>query len=309
MRILHQASSLSGCRTLQDNEQLGELLLINAEKEEAENIVDLIHASLIILIGFPDNVSMEGHCLQIPDDPIELEDMVHYVFQTDGFFQKFIWREELVAAVALAAKAWSNPKLVYAIHKLARSYWTESVSPHSMHPMHAQIFEKHSESFASHVGTSVAINLAFSAIEELGFKINSSAERNRWLKNSTFDWNPLVLKDIQNRLENKNINPSTIIDWVVRGDQTEIKYEPLRDNPAKYSDGENVRDIALLLPDAISMTGYLRDRKTAHAFSKDSALLGPYEVYNCQQVARFLILSSCEMFNVFTDELRLRFLK
>ncbi|KPU84665.1 hypothetical protein JI58_02345 [Marinosulfonomonas sp. PRT-SC04] len=308
MAEFSQASALSSCPALQEGQEHGQLLLFATEKDDAENIIELIRASLLMLVGFPDRFGLDGASFLIPDDPIERESIFQNVFRTDGYFQKFIWREELVAAVAIAAKAWSDSKLVYAIHKLAHSISTESVSPHSMHPQHGQIFEKHSCEFSSHVGTSVAVNLAYSAIEELGLGIPSSRENPRWIKGSTYEWNPKVLKKIEKRLLDANIGPNRTIDWILRGDETEVKPEPVRNSLTNYSDGQRVRDVELSLPDAINSCECLRNCLTAHAFKSDTALLGPYEVFNCQQVARFLILSKCQLFNVWTEELRARFL-
>jgi hypothetical protein len=288
MSEFSQASALSRGLALQEGQEHGQLLLLAAKKDETENIIELIRASLLILVGFPDRFGLSGFGFPIPDDPIERETLFQNVFRTDGYFQKFIWREELVAAVAIAAKAWSDRKLVYAIHKLAHSISTESVSPHSMHPRHGQIFEKHSCEFSSHVGTSVAVNLANSAIEELGLDIRSSLEKPRWSDKKTFEWNPKVLEDIRMRLSDANIDPDRTIDWIFRGDETEVRPHPKRNSLTNYSDGQRVRDVELSLPDAINSCGYLRNFLTAHAFKGDTALLGPYEVYNCQQVARIL---------------------
>ena len=75
----------------------------------------------------------------------------------------------------------------------------------------------------------------------------------------------------------------------------------------EYSDGVEVRDRKVSLPDAINFCEFLRNTMTAHAFSSKTQRLGPYEVYNVQQVARFLILSKCNLWNTWTEELRKRY--
>jgi hypothetical protein len=50
----------------------------------------------------------------------------------------------------------------------------------------------------------------------------------------------------------------------------------------------------------------LRNFITAHAFGAKSRRLGPYEVYNTQQVARLLILSTLGFWKVRTRDLEAR---
>lgn len=116
-----------------------------------------------------------------------------------------------------------------------------------------------------------------------------------------------MLGKLKTRLTGAGIDPDRTIDRVVRGDKSEVEVHPIRDSLAAYSDGGEVRDLELSLPDAINRCEHLRNFMTAHAFSSSSPLLGPYEVYNTQQVARFLLLSKCGLWNVWIDELKARY--
>jgi hypothetical protein len=176
-----------------------------------------------------------------------------------------------------------------------------------MHPRYKQAFQKHSTDFSAHVGTSVAINLAFSAIQELDLDVKASREKPRSIGKGTFSWNPEVLGPFEERLRKAGIDPGITFDWVTRGDQTEVGIYQMLDAPSDHSDGSDVRDRRVSLPDAITFCEYLRNTMTAHAFSNDTPRLGPYEVYNVQQVARLLILSKCNFWNTWTDDLRTRF--
>jgi hypothetical protein len=307
MSEISQASALSDYGLLREGEEYGRLLVFETEQEEADNIIQLICAANLILEAFPDRHNPPSHGFPISDDPTKREEIFELVFRTNGYFQKFTHRETLPVAVAVAARAWGNMKLVYAIHKLALSFMTESVTPHSMHPRNGQIFEKHTSDFASHVGTSVAINLAYSTIEELGLGVGASGERPRSLSTETFEWNPEVLEPFKKRLKASGVDPDRTIDWVSRGDKSEVAIYAMLDSPSDYSDGELVRDRKVALPDAINFCEYLRNQMTAHVFSSSTPRLGPYEVYNTQQVARFLTLSKCGLFNVWTEGLRTRY--
>lgn len=286
--------------------ELGRLLILEEDESTTDNFIQLVCASNVVLEGFPDRGTPARYGFQLDDDLNERETLFENVFRSDGFFQQFIWRETLPSAVALAAHAWGEKKLIYAIHKLAQSYETESVTPHSMHPRYGQAFEKHSDEFASHVRSSIAINLAYSAIEELGLTVRASDQKRRFL-DGTKDWNPKVLKPFQKRLRESNIEQDATIDWITRGAATEIQAFAGIGEASDFSDGGKIRDSKVSLPYAIQFCEYLRNMLTAHFFKEGTDRLGPYEVYNCQNVARFLLLKRCNMFNVWTEDLKSRF--
>lgn len=307
MCVLAQASALQDIGLPREGERHGRLLVLEAEQVEADNIIQLICAANLILEGFPNTHNPPTHGFPLSDDKTETRKIFENVFRTDGYFQKFTYRTTLPVAVAVAAEAWQDKKLVYAIHKLAHSYETESVTPWSMRPHHGQVFDKHTDDFASHVGTSVAINLAYSAVEELDLGVKASAENKRSIGKTTFIWNPKVLEPFKARLRRAGIDPARTVDWVTRGDQTEVGIYEMLDNLSDHADGFVVRDRQVSLPDAINFCEYLRNTMTAHAFSSNTPRLGPYEVYNTQQVARFLILSKCNLWNTWTEDLRKRY--
>lgn len=307
MSEITAVSALKELGELQKGEDYGRLLVLDARHRDAINFIELVRAANLIIEGVPDQFSLSGTGIEIPDDPTEREQLFELVFRSVGYFEHFTYRQTLPVAVAVATRAWSDSSLVYAIHKLAQSYMLESVSPHSMHPRYEQVFQKHTNEFSSHVGTSVAINLAYSAIQELGLDVRSSSQNPRWLNNKEFIWNPSVLSNLLARLKAAGIDPDKTIDWVVRGIDTEVEVHPIRDSYVVHSYGGQVRDIELSLPDAINSCEYLRNFMTAHAFRESTSLLGPYEVYNTQQVARYLILSKCNLWNTWTKDLRAHF--
>ncbi|MCC5972732.1 MAG: hypothetical protein JJT81_01625 [Rubellimicrobium sp.] len=306
MSELAEASALEDIGIRREGKQVGRLLMLDTEQTEAANIIQLICAANVILEGFPVIKNPPTSGFELSDDEADREITFEHVFRSDGFFQWFTYRHTLPVAVAVAAAAWGNNRLVYAIHKLAQSYETECVTPWSMHPRNGQVFEKHSDNFASHVGTSAAINLAYSAIEELDLGVKASGENPRNIK-GTPHWEPEFLRKFKERMQKAGIDPERTIDWVTRGDQSEVPVYEILNQLSEYSDGAEVRDRQISLPDAINFSEYLRNKMTAHAFSSETNRLGPYEVYNVQQVARFLILSKCNLWNTWTEELRKRY--
>jgi len=308
MSELSQPSAIEGIGARREGQQGGRLLLIEAEQTEADNIIQLVSAANLILEGFPLVKHPPTSGFELSDDEADRQITFENVFRSKFFFQRFTYSETLPVAIAIAAEAWQDKKLIYAIHKLAHSYETECVTPWSLHPQNGQVFEKHTNNFASHVGTSVAINLAYSAIQELGLDVRSSNKNQRWVDNERFVWNESVLRNLNSRLRRACIDPDRSIDWIVRGEKSEVEIHPVRDSLTAYSDGEKVRDLELSLPDAINRCEYLRNFMTAHAFSSATTpRLGPYEVCNVQQVARFLTLSKCNLWNTWTEDLRIRY--
>lgn len=290
-----------------EGQQEGRLLLLEGEQAEADNIIQLVCAANLIVEGFPFVKSPPTSGYELSDKEADRQVIFDNVLRSDGFFQWFTYRETLPVAVAIAAEAWRDKKLVYAIHKLAHSYQTDSVTPWSMNPRFGQVFQKHTDNFSSQVGTSVAINLAYSAIEELGLGVQASAKTPRSIGQGTFVWNPVVLGPFRERLQKAGIDSDRTVDWVTRGDRTEVGIYRMLDNPSNGSDGFDIRDRKVSLPDAINFCEYLRNTLTAHAFSTNTPRLGPYEVYNVQQVARLLILTKCNLWNTFAEDLRTRF--
>ena len=286
-----------------DSAEPGQLMVVDAKSDKANNVVQLIRAADVVLEGFPEEETQSVGAFEIPDDTLERNTVFKNLFQKSGFFEQFSYKPERPVSVSIAASAWLSPSIIYAVHKLAFSYRTESITPWSTHPRVGQVFDKHSSLFASHVRTSAAINLAFSAIEELGLAISSSKEKPRWLDKKTFEWNPDVFNEISSRLKEIGIGSNQTIDWIARGENTEVEIQPKRFQKSSHSDAQNVRDIKLSLPDAIHACSYLRNYMTAHAFGEDAVRLGPYEVYNVQQVARRLVLSKCGLWQTWTADL------
>lgn len=280
----------------------GQLMVIDAEETTANNIICLVYAASNIIEGSPKQHVTLPRAFELPENPKEQRGLFRDVFRSRGYFEQFRHSYDFPLAVALAAAAWPDRRFVYAIHKLSRSFETESITWWSTHPRYGQIFERHSELYSRHVSTSIAINLAFSAIEELKLQVKSSATKMRFLAG---DWNPAVLTDILERLHNEGIDVGQKMNWIVRGDKSKLEenIKPTLGVPAPYSDGQVVRDVELTIPEALHVSSFIRNFMTAHGFSEVSASLGPYEVFNVQSLARRLILSKGRLWNISTEDI------
>jgi len=283
-----------------DDEAAGELLLVEGDKDLADNIINLISAVLVVIEGMPSERVGLRYGFEIPDDEQEKESIFKNVFRTHGFFEQFLHHPELPIAIKVAANAWNDRSTIYAIHKLSKSFEEESITWWSAAPRYGEIFAKSSDLYRSHVGTATAINLAFSGIEELQLQLKSSPQNQRWSDISSAEWNPVVLKDIEKRLRSSGIDPADRLNWIVRGEETEAEAEitPSLGVPTDYSDGQVVRDTELTIPEALHVCSYIRSFMTAHRLSSAAPWLGPYEVHNAQSLLRRLILSKCGVWNV-----------
>lgn len=288
-----------------DDEAGGELLLVEGDKDLADNIINLICAVLVVIEGMPSERIGLRYGFEIPDDEQEKDSIFKNIFRTRGFFEQFLHHPELPIAIKMAANAWYNRSTIYAIHKLCKSFEEESITWWSAAPRYGEIFAKSSDLYRSHVGTATAINLAFSGIEELQLEIRSSAKNQRFLGKSCAEWNPEVLEDIEGRLRSSGIDPAGRVDWIVRGEETaaEAEIKPSLGAPTDYSDGQIVRDTELTIPEALHVCSYIRNKMTAHRLSDATPWLGPYEVHNAQSLLRRLILSKSGVWNVWTRDL------
>ena len=282
----------------------GQLLVFECEEIDANNLMGLIGATSNIIEASPSELISLPSAFLIPAEKSDRDSIFVNVFRTRGFSQSFVSMPNLPLAVAMAAKAWNDRSNIYAIHKLSQSYETECITWHSTHPRYGQIFENHTEEYKRHVNTSIAINLAFSAIEEIQLEIRSSSKKVRFNDNDRGEWNPKVLEDVTNRLSQQGVDLSEKINWIIRGDAdlVSVEVKPMLGSPAPYADTEVVRDIEVTLPDALHISSFLRNFMTAHRFNETTKFIGPYEVFNVQNLVRRILLSKAGLWRVDTDE-------
>src|SRR5690554_6100840 len=104
--------------SLREGEHHGQLLTVEAERTEANNIIQLIRAADVIIEGFPDQKYGKPSVFEIPNDETEQASIFENIFLTTGFFEFFSFKMERPVSVALAANAWLDSRTIYAIHKL-----------------------------------------------------------------------------------------------------------------------------------------------------------------------------------------------
>ncbi|HRY52660.1 MAG TPA: hypothetical protein P5089_02290 [Candidatus Portnoybacteria bacterium] len=275
-------------------------LIIEATSEEkALEALDLVYACITILAGY-DVVGIEDIYSWPGLKLIELKGQ-------NAFPTVFLGGDVYLAGV-MAARASFNDKFIYAIYKLffsLRSYSRPIVdfepgerleSPNLASPFPHRF----------RVMASGAINLAFSAIEELNLKIipkdiipGTEKPQSKDNKGTIL---PKTEQDILLRLKKAKIKTSITYDWAVRGGKRLIENKKpfiKKGNKSSWSAGSNVRDEEITLVQAIDRSSFLRSSVCAHSLSgkeKDTKKIiktvSPYDIMNVQYLVRCLLLET-----------------
>jgi hypothetical protein len=271
-------------------------LIINCSDESiAENALSLIKGGILLAYPDPYTTSLD---LSVSNSK---ERSSEFYKNYPNNFQKL---ESAAFGCQVLEKIFNKKDEAYALEKYKVSLELLSFTPRSADPRYGQVFDHYSNQKRNHTRAAFAIITAFSAIEELGLEIRSSAKNPRFLNNNTGEWNPKVLKNLNKRLKEKGISNTQTFDWIFRGEQTEIEknikpYFGIDSEWIRY--GENVRDKTLTFPEALHNASYLRNYIAAHKFKELTQFISPYDVFNVQMLARKLILESLGMWNILLE--------
>jgi hypothetical protein len=202
--------------------------------------------------------------------------------------------EGIPFACEIAAKASRCYDLVHAIelYRLSRMIhynYTDDLSP-DKYP-----HEHRSKQPRDHLRFAYAILAAYATIEQLNVQVTLKKESTiRGQLTSLLpdrSWNPPVLRDLQERLLNRNVGPNSTIMWLVRGRKTKIEISESSRDCGKYSWATGyIRDKKILVVDAINYSRWIRSNISAHRINERVATLSVYDVANVQNLSRMLIL-------------------
>ncbi|MDP2524870.1 hypothetical protein [Maribacter dokdonensis] len=268
-----------------------ELLIETESKEKAEDLLSIIHGGMLLAYPEPGLTTNFVFLKEYIEDENK--------WYTKKPFSNYLKRIEHVGfGCQIASLAVKDKKLIYAIEKYKVSLELASFTPKSADPRYGQVFDNYDLKHSYHTRSAFAIVSAFSIIEELGLEIRSSSANPRFLNNETGEWNPKVLKNINDRLTEANIDKKLTFDWIYRGEPTKIELEtkPLFGVDSKWIVyHEDVRDKTLTYPEAIHHASYLRNFIASHKFKELTQYISPYDVNNVQLLARQLIIRKMEM--------------
>lgn len=264
-----------------------EVLFLVEEVDAAENMISTIHGGM--LLGYP-HPFLTDTTFDIQDLSPEFDDAL---CSNKWYSQKFRRHDNFYFGILVWQIARADNVLLYTIEKYKLSLSLDSFTPHSANPKYGQLFENYNAEYSYHTKAAFAIIAAFSAIEEMGLEIRSSAQKPRFLDNNSGKWNPVVLSDSNKRLEEIGIKDTERIDWIFRGKPTKVEEElkPYFGEDSEWVDGESVRDKSLSFPEAIHNASYLRNFIASHKFNELTAFISPYDVFNMQNLVRRLLLN------------------
>ena len=275
-----------------ENQQPQLELVINSKTEDiAENALSLLKGGILLAMPLPAISFLDLYTSKI-------------IKTNNKFFQNQVGRfkklDHIDFGCQVLEKIINNKECSYALEKYKVSLELFALNPFSIDPRYGQFFEHYNTKKQIHTRLAFAIIAAFSAIEELSLEIRSSAKKPRFTNNEIGEWNPLILKDIEDRLETIGIKKTETFDWVFRGEKTKIEnnlkpYFGFESQWIKY--GEEIRDKTLTFPEAIHNASYLRNFIASHKFKELTEYISPYDVYNVQALARMLILKNLSIPN------------
>lgn len=260
-----------------------EVVLYAASWASAQRALDLIIGCHQLVLGDPPVIPIH----QIAHSETEPEWMEEHERQAQ--VEKPYSTSDFPLACAVAAKASRRRHWVYAVAK-----YKFSLSLYSVH--HVDLEPSRSTHLAvssfpgDHVMFSHAIISAYSVVEDLGLEVRASAQKPSRING---EWNPVVKRDLEQRLTKSGVDHKETILWTVRGSKRKI--ETRRPIPiaakAPWS-GWIVRDSELQIIDAVAYADWLRDCVASHGVKDLTRVLSPYDVINVQHLARRLLLES-----------------
>lgn len=274
-----------------------ELIIYAKDEEACQDYLSLIHAGIIL--AYPDpSVTLRSFYLN------EFRDIKPYSPSVEIFGSYFKECDSVGFGCKVLQASLNDKEVAYALHKYKTSLELSSFTPKSADPLYGQVFENYDVKKESHTKAAFAIIAAFSVLEELGVEIRSNQKMPRFLDHNKGIWNPKVLEDIQARLAKIGVDDKMTIDWIYRGEKTEVEKEIL---PKFGMDShwqlyhEQVRDQTLTFPEAIHIASFLRNKIAAHKFRNLTQFISPYDVFNVQSLARKIILEKMGLWNAYNN--------
>ncbi len=247
----------------------------------AQRALDLIHGCHQLVNDIPPFVSIHPIAYNMTEprwmEPEERQRQYEIEFSTADF----------PLACALAAKASRRRQWAYAVAK-----WKFSRSLYSVHHIDLEPWISRHLPVSSfpddHVMFAYAIVTSYSVLEDLGMELRASSSRPSRVKG---EWNPIVLQDLERRLNKGGVNLKETLLWTVRGTKRKIeKRRPIPPAARAPWSGWTVRDSELPIADAIAYADWMRDCVASHNVKDLTRVLSPYDVVNVQHLARRLLL-------------------
>lgn len=194
-------------------------------------------------------------------------------------------------ACRIAARVSRRLSLQYALAKLKLSCETASFHEIDLDPYHSESIPRWHRT-EDHVRLATAIVLAYSVIEELALEVRASHKNPSSIN---CQWNPVVKRELEDRLKRAGIDLSDPVVWSIRGGRSRLEAERpkhlfLRSTRTPWTRWD-IRDRHVEVVDAIGHASFLRSRVSSHRLKPALVrMLSAYDVANVQHLARRLFL-------------------
>jgi hypothetical protein len=196
-------------------------------------------------------------------------------------------------ACRIAARVSYNLSLQYALAKYKLSSETASFGWIDLDPDHSETIPRWHRP-EDHVRLATAIVLAYSVLEELALEVRASTKNPSSINGQ---WNPVVKRELEERLERVGIDLSYPAVWSVRGGKSRLEverpqhlYATSKRTPWTRWD---IRDRHVEVVDAIGHASFLRSKVSSHRLKPSLVrMLSAYDVANVQHLARRLFLET-----------------
>ncbi|KAF0234450.1 MAG: hypothetical protein FD177_831 [Desulfovibrionaceae bacterium] len=205
--------------------------------------------------------------------------------------QKFMSCSGIPSACVIAAKASHKKELQYALVKFRLATLMYSNFHVDLDPSnHAYGHIGVTSDIVMHVQLASAIIAAYSVIEEIGLEVRASRERPS-LKEG--EWNPVVRRDLEERLIKARYPMGRGVYWMARGKKTNVQRakQIAMISRSLYADGKYVRDGMVDVCDALLQASYLRSKVASHKMGKLAKSLTGIDSENVRNLARVLLLA------------------
>lgn len=280
-----------------ENGHLAKELIIDAcNKEDAQLISELINIGC--LLGYPSLEDFPIPAFVVDENDIDEVNILNNCIVKKKYYEEYYAKEptrsNLYLGCLIASKSFNNLKYIYMLNKYRFSLKLSSLSPHSLHPRHGDVFSGYENDYEFHVSGAYAFLSAYSIIEDLKVDIKSSKDNQRIIINNGINLlNPKIMEDTIYRLKEKNIDGEELISFVVRGENRNLtsKVSPAFGTKSSFNVYNDVHDIDLTIVEAIHYCSYIRNFFLAHGFSEVNSYLSPYDIHNVQMLARRLLLT------------------
>jgi hypothetical protein len=258
-----------------------ELVIFAPNCDSAQRAANLLFAAMVVFDG---QLFLIDEIVAVPEDKQERDEYPSWQFADEtgpGAAEHFS------TAGALAARLSRRRPWQYAAMKLLASHRFCSIPRRDGDP-HGGSWYGVERDPAKHVAFAYAIIAAYSSIEELGLEIRASEKKPSKIHG---EWNPLVRKDLEERLQKARVDIARLQFWHVRNPPTRIeqKHGIPQGSRLGWSRGL-IRDRKTLLIDAILHASFLRSKVSSHRVSHLAPSLTVMDVLNVQGLARRLLL-------------------